>query len=55
MPHAEELLDATAALETLGFKADKAKATIQALWAELPESERSAENLIRKALQKLNS
>lgn len=48
------MLDAVAALETLGFKAEKARTTVQAIAADMPDVDRSAENLIRKALQKLN-
>ncbi|MDT8390048.1 MAG: Holliday junction branch migration protein RuvA [Lentisphaeria bacterium] len=48
------MLDAVAALETLGFKAEKARTTVQAIAADMPDADRSAENLIRKALQKLN-
>lgn len=53
--HSAEMIDAVAALETLGFKTDKAKSTVRSVWAKLPEAERSAENLIRTALQQLNS
>jgi len=47
--------DAVAALETLGFKGDKARRTVQKAMAELPEGELSAEALIRYSLQMLNS
>lgn len=46
--------DAIAALETLGFKTETARKTVQKLCSELAESEQSAEALIRKALQSVN-
>jgi Holliday junction DNA helicase RuvA len=54
-PSAPEVADAVAALETLGFKADKARQVVKAVSAELPAAGRSTENLIRKSLQRLNS
>ena len=47
--------DAVHALETLGFKGDAAQKAVVRLQEELPASEQTAENLIRKALQALNS
>lgn len=46
--------DAVAALETLGFKGDLAQRAVNQVCAELPATEQSAENLIRRALQLLN-
>ena len=46
--------DAAAALEQLGFRKDAVNKTVNALLAELPEAERTTENLIRAALLKLN-
>lgn len=46
--------DALLALEQLGFKSDKIRKTIHKIIEDLPESECSSENLIRKALQALN-
>ena len=50
-----EAADACAALEQLGFKRDAVTKVINALISELPESECNAENLLRKALGRLNS
>jgi Holliday junction DNA helicase RuvA len=50
-----EAEDAVNALSTLGFKADAARKVVQALVAESGGQAPSAENLIRKALAKLNS
>lgn len=47
--------DALMALEALGFKRDQSRKTIQKLIEELPKDERSTENIIRRALQALNS
>lgn len=47
--------DAVSALETLGFKADAARKVVQAICAEAGDKPPTAENLIRKALAKLNS
>lgn len=47
--------DACAALEQLGFKRDAVNKCINALLAELPENECNTENLLRKALVRLNS
>ena len=46
--------DACAALEQLGFKRDAVNKTVNALLTELPDAERTTENLIRAALMKLN-
>ncbi len=54
-PLPQQALDAMAALETLGFKADKARKTVEQLCHDLPAADCSAENLIRKALQALNA
>ena len=51
----QQAQDAVGALETLGFKGEKARRTIQTLCSELPASEQTAEVLIRKALSTLNS
>ena len=50
--HTEE---AIFALVALGFKYDMAKKTVLKVSAEIPPSEQSGENLIRIALQNLNS
>lgn len=50
-----EAQDAVAALETLGFKNEKARGTVQKLCEEMPESEQSAQVLIRQALKRLNT
>ena len=50
-----EARDAIAALETLGFKSDKARKTVQAICVEAGDSGIKAEDLIRKALKALNS
>ncbi|MCF7855817.1 MAG: Holliday junction branch migration protein RuvA [Candidatus Pacebacteria bacterium] len=50
-----EMQDAAAALETLGFKSDVARKTVQNLAANLPREEHSAETFIRQALRTLNS
>ena len=47
--------DACAALEQLGFKRDAVNKCINALLAEPPENECNTENLLRKALVRLNS
>ena len=46
--------DAAAALEQLGFRKDAVNQTVNALLAELPEAEKTTENIIRAALLKLN-
>lgn len=46
--------DAAAALEQLGFRKDAVNKAVNALLAELPEKEHTAENLIRAALLRLN-
>ena len=50
-----EAADACTALEQLGFKRDSVNKVINALLAELPSAECTAENLLRKALGRLNS
>ena len=50
-----EAADACTALEQLGFKRDAVNKVVNALLAELPETECTAENLLRKALGRLNS
>lgn len=47
--------DAVAALETLGFKHDMARKAVVKVCEQAPDADLSAENLIRKALQNLNS
>ena len=47
--------DALLALEQLGFKSEKIRKVLQKIVEEIPEKECSSENLIRKALQALNS
>ena len=47
--------DALLALEQLGFQRAKIQKTVADLVASMPEQERSSENIIRKALRKLNS
>jgi Holliday junction DNA helicase RuvA len=51
----QEAQDAIGALETLGFKAETARKTIQKLIQDDPAQSPKAESLIRKALQQLNS
>jgi Holliday junction DNA helicase RuvA len=51
----QEAQDAIGALETLGFKAETARKTIQKLIQDAPSQAPKAETLIRKALQQLNS
>ena len=46
--------DAALALEQLGYRRDAVNKVVNALLAELPEAERTTENLIRAALLKLN-
>lgn len=46
--------DAIGALETLGFRGEDARKAVQALCAQLPKEQQSAENLIRRALGSLN-
>jgi Holliday junction DNA helicase RuvA len=47
--------DALLALEQLGFKPEKIRKAIHKIVEEIPAKECSSENLIRKALQSLNS
>ena len=49
-----EAADACAALEQLGFKKDAVNKVINTLMTELPEAQRTAEELIRAALLRLN-
>ena len=51
----QEAQDAVAALETLGFKTERARKTVQDICSNLPESEQTAQLLIRKSLQVLNN
>ena len=46
--------DAALALEQLGYRRDAGNKVVNALLADLPEAERTTENLIRAALLKLN-
>jgi Holliday junction DNA helicase RuvA len=46
--------DAALALEQLGYRRDAVNKVVNALLTELPENERTTENLIRAALLKLN-
>ena len=55
VPQSREMEDALLALEQLGFQRAKIQKTVADLVASLPEQERSSENIIRKALRKLNS
>lgn len=54
-PVASATEDAILALEQLGFKYDRVQKTIHQLISSLPEGECTSENLIKKALQNLNS
>ena len=47
--------DALLALEQLGFKSEKIRKALHKIVEEIPEKECSSENLLRKALQALNS
>ena len=49
-----EAEDAAMALEKLGFNKAKILETVTKIAADLPENERSVENIIRKSLQALN-
>jgi Holliday junction DNA helicase RuvA len=51
----QEAEDAIMALEQLGVKRDKALKAVHKLLGDLPKEECSSENLIRKALQSINS
>ena len=55
VPQSREMEDALLALEQLGFQRAKIQKTVADIVAALPEQERSSENIIRKALRKLNS
>ncbi len=50
-----EAADACAALEQLGFKRDAVNKVVNALLNELPNEEKTTENLLRKAIGRLNS
>jgi len=50
-----DMSDAMAALETLGFKHTVAQKTVQNICKELPAEQQTSENIIRKALAMLNS
>ncbi len=50
-----EVEDTILALEALGFKREKASKTVKKLATELPKEELSSENLLRKAISKLNN
>ena len=50
----DSINDAASALESLGYKRDAIRRTIQAITAELPEAEQTTENLIRAALARMN-
>lgn len=50
-----EAQDAITALETLGFKSDKARQTVQAICVETGNGQIKADELIRKALKAHNS
>ena len=50
-----EAADACAALEQLGFKRDAVNKVVNALLSELPDEEKTTENLLRKAIGRLNS
>jgi Holliday junction DNA helicase RuvA len=50
-----EIEDAIAALATLGYKDAKARKTVLTLIKKIPTEEQTAENLIKKSLQTLNS
>lgn len=47
--------DACAALEQLGFKRDAVNKVVNALLGELTDDEKTTENLLRKAIGRLNS
>lgn len=51
----EAAIDALLALEQLGFKREKAQKALKKIVSELPADQCSSENLIRKALQALNT
>ena len=53
-PASREAEDAAMALEKLGFNKAKIMDTVVKIAADLPENERSVENIIRKSLQALN-
>ncbi len=55
VPQSREMEDALLALEQLGFQRAKIQKAVADLVAAMPEQERSSENIIRKALRKLNS
>ena len=51
----ELFADACAALEQLGFKRDAVNKVVNALLGELTDDEKTTENLLRKAIGRLNS
>ena len=53
--HSKTIEDSVLALTQLGFKFDSASKVVHELVKELPEKEITTENLIRKALERLNS
>jgi len=55
IPQSREMEDALLALEQLGFQRAKIQKIVADLVAAMPEQERSSENIIRKALRKLNT
>ena len=52
---APALQDAALALETLGFPQAKIRKIVKEIYSELAPEQRNSENIIRQALQKLNS
>lgn len=52
--HSREIEDALLALEQLGFQKAKIMKAVTDIAAELPDNQRSSENIIRKSLQSLN-
>ena len=50
----DSINDAALALESLGYKRDAVRRTLQAVTTELPESEQTTEKLIRAALARMN-
>jgi len=54
-PVSRDAQDAITALETLGFRGEQARKAVRAAVEEIPREECTAERLIRRALQILNS
>ena len=50
----ESINDAALALESLGYKREAIRKTLQAITSELPEAEQTTEKLIKAALARLN-